>query len=235
MQILALVKIKRHIRCGLGKIFGVKTGKIEREIGRAEIISFDIFDTLVKRKVKNPEDIHRLVYRKFLKQTGTNICRYQEKRVNAEREAGKSKGTGEITLKDIFRCIDGISENNKKILLKLEEKTEISVCYPSLRMKEVYEGALKRGKRIVITSDMYLDEKIIKQILYRCGYRNFEKLYLSSSYNMRKSTGYLYETIRKDYPVLEGRILHIGDNVKSDYIIPRIKGIHALLISGEKG
>lgn len=235
MQVLTWVKIKRQIRCILGKIFGVKTDKIEREIGRAEIISFDIFDTLVKRKVKNPEDIHGLVYREFLRQTEIDICGYKEKRVKAEREAEKRKGSGEITLKDIFRCMDGVSENNKKILLKLEEKAELSVCCPSPRMKEVYERALKRGKRIIITSDMYLDEKIIKQILYRCGYKNFEKLYLSSSCNMRKSTGLLYETIRKDYLFFEGRILHIGDNVKSDYIVPRLKGIYALLISGEQG
>lgn len=232
MRALALAKVKRRARHALGEMLGVKAGRMVREIGRAEIISFDIFDTLVKRKVEAPEDVHRLVCQEFLGRTGTAVSGYQEKRAEAEREARKRKGVGEITLKDIFRCMHGIPGKDKKILRELEEKTELSVCYPDPQMKRVYGKALKDGKRVIITSDMYLDEGIIKQILHKCGYGGYERLYLSSAYNMRKSTGQLYGAVREAYPGFGGRILHIGDNVKSDYIIPRVKGIRALLACG---
>lgn len=101
-------------------------------------------------------------------------------------------------------------------------------------MKRIYENALKDGKRIIITSDMYLDEKVIRGILYKCGYGNFDKLYLSSSYGLCKATGSIYEVIKKDNAAFYGKILHIGDNVKSDYVAARIKGIKALLIDGQR-
>lgn len=228
------VQIKKMIKYSFGKIIGAEYSQIERAIERAKIVSFDIFDTLVKRNVKTPEDVHDLVHKEFFRQTGFDITEYQKIRVNSEKEARKYSKKEEISLEDIFGFLSGVSDSNKKKLQKIEEETELAICCPDLRMKAIYEYALKAGKRVIITSDMYLDEEIIKKILHKCGYYNFEKLYLSSSYGLCKSTGSIFDVIKGDYASFQGKIFHIGDNVKSDYFMPKRKGLDALLIDGQR-
>lgn len=225
-----LKKITYH----LSKMIEARDEKIAQEISCAEIISFDIFDTLIKRNVIKPEYIHNIVCDKFMKQTGIILDEYPKIRIEAEKKAKKQTQQEEICLNDIYNFMNDISEHDKKKLSQLEEEIELEVCCPNLWMKKIYETVLKNGKRIIITSDMYLDEHIIKKILQKCGYIYYEKLYLSSSLGVCKATGNIYEIIKKDYSEYEGKILHIGDNLKRDYIIPRKKGINALLIDGRR-
>lgn len=227
-------QIKKMIKYAFGKIIGAENSQIEHAIECAEIISFDMFDTLIKRNVKVPEDIHGLVCKEYFRQTKINLCEYRKLRINAENVARKNSQKEEINLDAIFHYLQGISKDEKIKLRKIEEETEIQACCPDLQMKEVYDYAVNAGKRIIITSDMYLEESVIKAILHKCGYNNFEKLYLSSSYGLCKATGSIYEVIKKDYAAFEGRILHIGDHVKSDYIVPKRMGLEALLIDGQK-
>ena len=227
--------IKAHIKYCCGKVMGVISEQnLERAFNRAEVISFDIFDTLVKRNVALPEHVHRLVQKEFLEQTGTEIPAYPRYRTEAEDRARKHTDKEEISLDDIFSFLHEIPEEWKNRLKQIERQTEIAVCTPSPKMKAVYEKALRDGKKIIITSDMYLDEETIRKILHKCGYDTYEKLYLSSSYGLCKSRGSIYEVIQKDYAACKGRILHIGDNVKGDYVVPKKKGFSALLIDGQE-
>ena len=57
--------MKRRVRYFIGKWFGAGDWKVWRMMSRAEVVSFDIFDTLVKRNVKAPEDLHREVEKNF--------------------------------------------------------------------------------------------------------------------------------------------------------------------------
>ena len=84
--------------------------------------------------------------------------------------------------------MEGVTKQDKFLLQRLERETELQVCCPNLPMKAIYEKALKGQKRILIVSDMYLEEPLIIKILERCGYHGYEKLYLSSAYGMCKST-----------------------------------------------
>lgn len=227
--------LKANIRKILYKAFSCDGKKnsdcLERAINRAEVISFDIFDTLVKRNVQEPKQVHKIVEQEFFRRTGYHIAEYDRLRVDAEKKARGCSTKEEIYMSDIFDFLFGISDEWKKMLQELEKQTEIKICTPNLKIKPIYEKALKAGKKVIITSDMYLDQGTVRQILYKCGYEKFEKLYLSSTLGVCKARGNIYEVIKRDYPVLQGNILHIGDNIKSDYFMPRKKGIDAILIN----
>ncbi len=227
-------EMKRRVRYCIGKWFGAGDWKVWRMVSRAEVVSFDVFDTLVKRNVKAPEDVHREVEKKFFEKTGVKLDNYQRHRVEAEREARREERGEETSLEEIFRHMRGIPEAYKGMLLRLEEETEVGICCPCRRVKRFYQMAKKKGKPILITSDMYLRETVIRKILKRCGYGGFERLYLSSSYGLCKSTGTIYDVIKKDYPLWKGKLLHIGDHVKSDFWMARKKGIKACLIDGQE-
>ncbi|MCM1155768.1 MAG: hypothetical protein NC489_33035 [Ruminococcus flavefaciens] len=229
-----MTNIKMFIKYCLGKVMGAHDDKIIQATRQAEIVSFDIFDTLVKRNVPVPESVHKFVHKEFLRQTGIDVHEYVKLRIDAEHKARSNSKKEEISLDDIFCNMESVTEDCKSVLRKIEEQIEISVCCPNLRMKAIYDQVLENDKKIIITSDMYLDEEVIKKILHKCGYDNYEKIYLSSTYGKCKTTGSIYEVIKTDYFDFSGKILHIGDNVKGDYVIPRMKGLKALLIDGQQ-
>lgn len=208
--------------------------QIEKLIRKADVVSFDIFDTLVKRCVKMPEDMHKIVAGKFYAETQVQLGEYQKYRMEAEKKARRQCIGEEVTLEEIFSHIENIPEIHKRRLRRIEEETEIEICCPCLEKKKIYQKTRKMKKHIILTSDMYLDADIIKKILRKCGYEHYEKLYLSSDYKLCKAKGSLYEAVKKDYPACRGKILHIGDNIKGDFLAAKRKGIRSCLIDGQK-
>ena len=74
----------------------VNADKILKEVKNYDIVSFDIFDTLLKRNVKEPTDVFSYMEKKY------QIDGFCEKRIEAEKTARKKKNGLEVTLKDIY-------------------------------------------------------------------------------------------------------------------------------------
>lgn len=226
--------LKKQVKRLLSRFFCSDTGELLSAIQNASVVSFDIFDTLIKRDVPSPADVHILVGKRYLDQTGTEILDYPKRRLRAEQDARRLANGREITLKDIFDCFPGLAEDEKSILYELEIQTEYDVCCVNSYIKPVYDAAIASGKKIVITSDMYLPEDFICNILKKCSICEYEKLYLSSAQGVTKSSGKLFDTILADMGCEAGSILHIGDNIKGDYYRARQKGFKARLIATER-
>lgn len=182
--------------------------KIFKSIDKHKIISFDIFDTLLLRPYVRPIDLF-LHMESHYKSENFAIARIQ-----AEEDARKNLDKNEITLDDIYQFI-GARYNHLK-QFEIEWETKILQINPEI--KEIYDYAIKKNKKVIIVSDMYLDYSTIDNILKKNKYSNHEKLYVSSEYNVTKSNGELYKQVLKDYSKYKpSDILHIGDNKKSDY------------------
>jgi len=85
-------------------------------------------------------------------------------------------------------------------------------------------------KKIIIISDMYLDINTIKKILDKNGYSDYYKLYLSSEIGLKKSTGNLFRYVLEDLGIKPNQLIHIGDNIKSDFIQAKRNKIQSILI-----
>lgn len=216
------------------RLLGTKPADMIPVMNGADIISFDIFDSLVRRDVPSPESVHHLVEREFFLRTGRRFPDYFDKRTQAEVSARIHASGREITLREIFEEMDSIPVNDRNLFMHLEQEMEYEVCCADPEMKQVFDKAKKAGKHIVITSDMYLPESIIKKILEKCGYQGYERLYLSSSYGVTKASGQLYQHLLHDCRNKSENIIHIGDNVKSDFLKAGRSGITPLLIRERK-
>ena len=197
-----------------------------------QYISFDIFDTLIKRIVKQPKDVFFIVQEKFISLYGNafSINNFALKRIDAEQRARQRKKS-EVTLNEIYNVLKenydcNICEQYKTI----EIETEQRVCIASPKLKEVFSYCLKAGKIIFITSDMYLPKNVIENILVANGFSGYNKLYLSCDKNKTKNSGQLFDYLLEQQNLKPGDLLHVGDNLKSDYLIPRKKGISAFHI-----
>lgn len=200
-------------------------------INKFEFVSFDIFDTLIKRNVNEPKDVFKLM-QQFCKENDIIISDYfYEERISAERAARKLFGKKEITLTDIYEQMgDKYDEFTIKILVDLEKKIELDVCTVNNDLFTIYEHCIKLGKTVFLISDMYLPEDLVSIILKNCGISKYKNIYISSRSGKTKSSGDLFRYVLKKQNINASQLIHIGDNKKSDYLSARKLGIMAIKI-----
>lgn len=199
--------------------------KMKKEISESEIVSFDIFDTLLFRNVIHPTDIFKVVEKKYFKSTGEKINFYNL-RIDSELKARKCSKEEDINLDEIYSQIKLSLNIDTELLKKLEIESEKEFLIPNNEIKEVYNYARELGKIIYIISDMYLPTKIIKDLLKINGYEEYDEIYVSSELRKTKATSSIYKFIRQKNNISKGtRWIHIGDNKHSDIINAEMQGI----------
>lgn len=183
-----------------------------KDLLKYDVISFDIFDTLILRPFAKPVDIFMIVGKRLNKIEFTRI------RIDAEKRAREmamiKNGNTEVTIDDIYTIIEERTGIPKEIGIKTELETEMDYCFANPYMKRIYDLVKEQNKKIIIASDMYIPKEMMEKLLDKAGFDGYEKLYVSCDYNCSKRSGKLYEYILNDYQ--EKKLVHIGDNRISD-------------------
>ena len=188
--------------------------------------SFDIFDTIITRSTAEPEGIFMLMQEKLQKEIGYDplfTANFYELRVGAEkasRRYARLKGRQEISLEDIYRILAMtacVSEAQTEELKKLEVKTE---CDNILGIKDnidLLKKLIIQGERVVLISDMYLDEACIRHMLCLVDpiFKNIP-IYVSSAYGKSKANGALFWVVHQQEQVEFSDWIHYGDNENVD-------------------
>ena len=209
----------------------MNVNNVKDKLNRYDVISFDIFDTLIYRCVGNPHNIFFEIEKVLYERYGNDYIGFAQKRIIAERQAISFSDKEEILLNEIYKYLD---INRKDIVCQLEKDIEIELSVVNFEMLEIYQECLNQKKRVVMCSDMYLDKETIEKILQKNRCADYEQLFLSSDRNKRKSTGTLYQELIDETGVMPKKILHIGDNFISDYLHAKKKGIAAFHYSPAK-
>lgn len=106
--------------------------------------------------------------------------------------------------------------------LQLEE----SVLKVDSGIAQLVRYAASKGLRVIYCSDMYLPASFVNLMLDKYGLLDlFSGRYISSEPKLLKRTGKLFDYVLSKENVPAGTVLHIGDNVVSDYVKSRSKGI----------
>lgn len=210
--------------------------QLEKILYRYDVISFDIFDTLIKRIVPKPTDVFALVADRFKKNNkGILIDDYEKNRINAEQTARHITGHEEVTLDDIYKILEPIYGKEFSGKLKSEEiYCEKGVCIPNPILIDFYMKCIQLGKRVFLISDMYLPESTISEILMKSGISDYKHLYLSSSLLKTKRTGSLFRYVQETESLDSTSWCHVGDNLDSDIKVPRKMGISTFQVKENK-
>ena len=187
--------------------------KMAERLEAYDVVSFDVFDTLIFRPFSRPTDLffetgRRLGYPDFERIRKEMEWRAREKKYQESR-------TREITLDEIWNMMERETGILKEKGMETELDCEMTYGFANPYMKEVVETLKKNGKKIIVTSDMYLRKTQIQELLKRCGYPEFDKYYVSCEYGVSKGDKGLYEQIKKDYGT-DISYVHVGDNPYSD-------------------
>ena len=192
------------------------------------IITFDIFDTLVTRKVYDPSEVFELIDMKVSKKYSLEKGKFIDIRKRAEYNIRASKKfIGDCTIDEIYSEMNNICQLSEKELLdikNIEIETDLNTIIAREDMLYIYRELIKNNKQIILISDMYYTKDIIEKILKKCGYNNYFDILLSSELGFRKDNGTMWDYYFKQYNNNNNSI-HVGDNEESD--------IHMLLNRGK--
>lgn len=201
---------------------------------KPQLISFDIFDTLIDRSVEQPVHVLRMIEAEVDLITEGHISNFQVARQSIERSLREKIAMvgerQEITLEEIYDEMArryALTPQMRAAVRDLEVAEELRM----LRRREagwrLYEVAKASSARVILISDMYLPESVIRQILSQAGYPEDLPLYLSSTVGLRKHESDLFAHVQSMEGVEYTNWLHIGDNPHGDVAVPGKLGITA--------
>lgn len=201
--------------------------EIERKVSPYEVVSFDVFDTLLFRNVPEPKDVFAFA-EELACSRGVDADGFAAKRVEAERRAGSRKAPGhDTTLDDIYGEL-AFDEGLKPALRQAELDSERQLLVPNGPMVALANRLKDGGRTVVATSDMYLPADFLRGVLAENGLVP-DRLYVSCEVGLRKSRGELFGYVLGDLGVTPDKVVHIGDNRLSDGAMPARAGIASVL------
>lgn len=184
----------------------------------AHVVSFDVFDTLLRRPFAKPTDLFLLIEKHY------NIKGFHKKRIQAERKARRHHPQqADVTIEQIY------NELSQRYFPLKEKELELErlLLKPKTDGMRIYKEAVKQGKTVIAISDMYLPQPFIEQVLKNNGYTQISHVFVSNQENCCKGNGQLYKVAMKRLNLRADELVHIGDNLESDVIAPSKLGIRA--------
>ena len=182
---------------------------LKRKIEQASVVSFDIFDTLIMRRCLYPRDIFRIIGEEFAKE-----------RIKAEAEL-----YAEGKHPNIF---DIYSRMGNRWSPQNEIDLEIDYLIARRAMVEMLNYAKAVGKKVFLTSDMYLPSETICRILKRLDINfDVENIIVSCNHGLSKPQG-LFNVLKQKSD--SSSILHIGDDYETDVLSAERYGLEAFYV-----
>lgn len=191
---------------------GITKAKLVQLVTAHDVVSIDLFDTLVMRQTLFPTDVFEIVnYR--LREKGIVIDGFCGKRLDSEKTLSQITAP---TLTEIYHyMIDTYSIGNIKAeeLVQLEYSVDYGLILPRQEVCELISEIYNQGKEVYIVSDTYYTKQQIEQILEKCGIYFYTDILASCEYKESK-TGQLFHKLKEK--ISDKSCLHIGDDIVAD-------------------
>lgn len=196
------------------------------------IVSLDLFDTLLLRDALSPECIfHRMLDHDISRRYGLNSL-WPLARLKAGRRMARSSRHGETTLSEIYDFLSRTGVLSAAVatqLMEIELLEERKSWRPNKPLLDFARSLMEKNIPIVIYSDTYLPLDELQAWTGR--FLSDVTVYSSSATMCTKTSGRAFAYLKRRYPGY--KILHIGDNLHSDGIMPRMAGVESAIIDGQ--
>ena len=211
--------------------------------GRYRVLSVDIFDTLVWRRVPEPEDLFLILVRTLAEQgklaSHVSPVQFAELRYAAQRAAREKAeaitGYREILLADVYA---GLPDSlfaagfDAKARIAAELACEKSHLLLDQDLAGLVRFAKASGAKVFFVSDTYFTAGEIWELLAAAGFTDkalVDRLYVSCEAGRPKYRD-LFDTVLKDALLVEGGVppaayAHVGDNLEADIHPGRHRGM----------
>lgn len=190
----------------------------------AHLVSFDVFDTLIARRVLRPTDIFVWMERHF-SEPG-----FAAKRMTAEKDARQhyQRRGSEVSLEEIYDHLP----KPLSITAAQEIEAEAQFTFAVPRVKSIVDRLRQEKRRVIAVSDIYMSSTQVEYLLKSCNL-SIDKIYTSAdlrSMNIGKYNGRMYEYICLAEGLDPRQIVHFGDNFSADVVNALANNINAVLL-----
>ncbi|MCZ7887195.1 HAD family hydrolase [Agrobacterium salinitolerans] len=211
------------------ELFGLSWDTVREKTAAANILSLDVFDTILARRCVRPIDVFSYLEEKF------GVRGFRAARVSAEAEARRrfrGLGEGETSIEEIYSVLEETLPSSP--IRPLDEfEAEKFFLYSNPDIQILIAEARRLGKRIIAISDIYYSSQQIGELLNRVGV-TVDKVYSSSDFRelgLGKFNGKIFAYVAQAEGVTPSRILHVGDNFQSDFVNALEAGFVALHVA----
>jgi glycosyltransferase involved in cell wall biosynthesis len=214
-----------------------------------DIVSFDIFDTIFERYIEPPDRVKDIVARRFcnalkkLKGIETSAEAILALRNSIETRLRQDALAGGHDYECVFsilaremveEMLGAFDEEVFSALIECELSVEKEVLYVKDGMIDIIQRLKAIGKKLIAVSDMYLDREYLAEIFRAKGLDPyFDTIYVSSTDKVGKHSGRLFMHMILNETTMPDRIVHIGDNSRSDFDAPQNLGMKAIHFKDE--
>jgi FMN phosphatase YigB (HAD superfamily) len=215
-----------------------KIADLVNSAGRIEVISTDVFDTLLLRNSRSERSrIMRgeRLFSNLLAQRGWHIDAdlLVETRLQAQRLAFRGltlRGTvGEARLVDIISrqlSLLGLPHSLVPERVRIELEVEKISLVANKQLANILREHRRRGTRIIAVSDTTLPTEAVSELIEHFhGPDLVDHVYSSADRGLTKRDGGLFLAVADAEKVAPRRIVHIGDDLHADVQTPSTKGI----------
>ncbi|MBB5159328.1 HAD family hydrolase [Saccharopolyspora phatthalungensis] len=205
--------------------------------GSCAAVSFDVFDTVLWRRVPRPADVFGLLGGRLRR---AEVCppwlgdaAFRRMRIDAEREARRCRGSlgSEVSLFDIWRRMPLSLFGGMELeeLVQAEVEFEHALTVVDLDIASVADLARKECIPVVLVSDTYFTEDQLSYLLTRPELESLEgvRVFRSHAHGVNKADG-LWPVVLNELGLRPEQLVHVGDDRRADHKVPGALGIRAV-------
>ncbi len=203
---------------------------------KIDTISFDCWDTLLRRKL-HPDQIKIFSHQRYMCLHGYTFqqpsIKMLNERQNWEREAGinnlKQGHDLEYEISEVFEKFSGLNQLEIEEQIRFEVNQELKLTYPDPTILVEFKNFIEnRSIKKVIISDFYMDSPTLSFILSK----NFpgivwDETHVSCDFKKNKSNK-LFPHLLEDSKFKSSTWIHVGDSIKADVESPQKYGIDSV-------
>lgn len=206
---------------------------ILRQAEDAQIISFDIFDTVLWRDEQSELARFAVVAQAFSDRLpGHDPRSWLTARIfgasHAYQMSEMVEGTTEGRLRDIAlnmmhaMRIPGDRHEAADLWCQTELEIEAAQLRISPFIDRLIDALVAQDKMVILLSDMYLQADQIRQLLDSLGFSmdRVARLISSGDERVNKRSGTIFPHLMRDMGAQPGDFLHMGDSLTSDFVMP---------------
>lgn len=212
-----------------------------------DAVSVDLFDTLLVRRIHDPDLVKLPVARYIAGLAAAKGLRWNWRSIQSTRDAIEQDHRADTAAKfvDHEACypvfmrqvLETIFQEqyDDALLAKVtdyELAMENSMLVPRRQLASWLRELNDEGKRIFVISDMYLPASHLQRLVAHAGLLDLVEAVVSSADTfLAKASGLAYPMIAEKYALRPETWLHIGDNPFSDGLRAGEAGLEAMIIN----
>lgn len=203
---------------------GISEASLRDYLQRFDVLSLDVFDTILFRRCLKPTDVFGYIEVAF------GPADYKAWRIAAEARARNSTRPdvgSEVSIDEIYHSD---SDAPDKLAKSTELRAEMKFLRPQTEILRVIDIAKSIGLKVIAVSDIYYTSETISNLLSRAGIV-VDRVFTSCDYRNQdagKYNGRLYGRVSEEIGTPLNKILHMGDNIHADVFNARAAGVQAL-------